>query len=70
MFDHILNDGFDEWIIAHGLDKDRAVVMFGRGSDIQLQGKEMVFLLQAVVNIFNGFKPCHALGRGCDGLHH
>ncbi|MBV6467578.1 MAG: hypothetical protein PGMFKBFP_02946 [Anaerolineales bacterium] len=57
MFHHVLNDGFHQRIIAHGLHEDGAVVVFGRGGDIQLQGEEAVFLLQAVVNIFDGFEP-------------
>jgi hypothetical protein len=55
MLDHVLRDGFHQRVIGHGLDENRAVVVLGRGGDVHLQGEGAPFLLQAVVDVFDGF---------------
>ena len=61
MLDHVLRNGFHQRVIRHGLHENRAVVVFGGGSHVHLQGEGSPFLLQPVVDVFDGFEPGHAL---------
>ena len=60
MLYNVLGDGFHQRIVADSLDKDAAVCVLWRCGNIYLERKEVVFLLEAVVNILNGFEPCEA----------
>ena len=60
MLDHVLRDSFHQRVIGDGLHKDRAVVVFGCGGHVHLQGEGRAFLLQPVVDVLDGFEPGHA----------
>ncbi len=60
MLDDILRDGFNQRVIGNGLNEDSAVVVLGRGCHVHLQGEGCSLLLQTVVDVFDGFEPCHA----------
>ena len=57
MLDDVLRDGLDQRIVRHGLDEDRAVVVFRGGGHVHLHAQRAAFLQQAVVDVLNGFEP-------------
>ena len=59
VFDHILMDGFDERIITNRLNENRAFVVTRRGGHVHLQGETAILLQHPMVNILDGFEPCH-----------
>ena len=59
MLDHILRDRFHQRVISDCLHENRAVVVPGRSGRVYLEGQSPTFLEQAVVNILDGFEPCH-----------
>ena len=60
MFHHVLRDGLDQRIVAHGLHEDRAVVVARRGRHVHLDREAQVFLQQPVVNVLDALEPRHA----------
>ena len=61
MLDHVLGDGLDQRVVAHGLHEDRAVVMARRGRYIHLDGQTQVFLQQLMVNVLDALEPGQAV---------
>ena len=53
MLDHVLCDGLDQRIVAHGLHEDRAVVVARRGGHVHLQCQPQVLLQQPVMNVLD-----------------
>ena len=67
--DDALTNGFDERIGAHCLNEDRAVVMLGRGGDVELHGDSVSGLLpQAPVDVVDGLEPSEFLVVDVVGL--
>ena len=60
MLDDVLVDGLDERVVGDCLDEDGAVVVFGRGGDVDLECEFALALYHLVVNVLDGLEPRHA----------
>ena len=60
VLDDVLVDGLDERVIGNGLDEDGAVVVARGGGDVDLEREAAVLLEHLVVDVLDGFEPCHA----------
>ena len=59
MFHHVLMDGLDERIVAHGLHEDRTIVVTRRGGHIDLKREASIALEHPVVDVLDGAEPRH-----------
>ena len=60
MLHDVLGDCFDQWIVAHGLHKYRAVVVARCGRHVHLDCQPQVFLQQPVMDVLDALEPRHA----------
>jgi hypothetical protein len=67
VLDHVLVDGLDQRVVGDGLDEDRAVVVLGRGGDVDLQRQAPSFCNMRWWMSWMDLNHAMRVRRGCGG---